>query len=322
MGLTVDMWGEILLFFHTFVAKFTQENMTLKKVPTSMLGKNKIFGTVLFTILFAILFLNLYIPFSDTAWFGLGNSETFINTVKFLIIAIFILIGSRTGMHYYSKHRPISYLLYGVWCAIEIAMICWLYTEISVRVNTGLDWSWFAIYKHALPYCAIALGSPYIMAIMYFMIMDAHQTIRLMSMENIVTDEVSKTGEKLKKITLCDNNGAIKMLVSFENLYYIQSDDNYIRVCYTDNQGELQRYMLRCSLKTIEENFKDTGLIRCSRQFIINASKISNIRKESGGYILELDNKAIPAISVTKNYADKVLAYFNNTISSSDADIE
>ena len=133
-----------------------------------------------------------------------------------------------------------------------------------------------------------------------------------MSMENIVTDEVSKPGEMSKKITLCDNNGAIKMLVSFENLYYIQSDDNYIRVCYTDNQGEMQRYMLRCSLKTIEENFKDTGLIRCSRQFIINATKISSIRKESGGYILELDNQAIQPIAVTKNYAEKVLRYFNS----------
>lgn len=277
-----------------------------------MLGKNKILGTVIFTILFAIIFLNLYIPFSDTAWFGLGGSDTFLNTVIFITVSILILVSSRIGMHYYSKRRPISYLLYGAWCVIEIALICWVYTETSTQVNTGLDWSRSAIYRHALPYCTIALGVPYAVAVMYFTILDKNKTIRLMSMENIVTDEVSKSGEMSKKITLCDNNGAIKMLVSFENLYYIQSDDNYIRVCYTDNQGEMQRYMLRCSLKTIEENFKDTGLIRCSRQFIINATKISSIRKESGGYILELDNQAIQPIAVTKNYAEKVLRYFNS----------
>lgn len=296
--------------------------MNFKKVPTSMLGKNKILGTVLFTILFAILFLNLYIPFSDTAWFGLGRSDTFLNTITFIIVSIVILAVSRVGMHYYSKYRPISYLLYGVWCIVEIGLICWLYTEISRHVNTGLDWSWLAIYKHALPYCAIALGVPYAAAVMYFMILDKDKTIRLMSMENIITDEVPKSGEQNRKITLCDNNGAIKLLVSFENLYYIQSDDNYIRVCYTDNQGVMQRYMLRCSLRTIEETFKDSGLIRCSRQFIINANKIANIRKESGGYMLELDNQAIQPIVVTKKYADKVLAYFNHSESLSETVLE
>lgn len=74
-----------------------------------------------------------------------------------------------------------------------------------------------------------------------------------------------------------------------------------------------QRYMLRCSPWTIEESFNDIGLIRCMRQFIVNASKVGNIRKESGGYILEINNQTIQPIAVTKNYADKVLAYFNMT---------
>lgn len=282
-------------------------------VPSSLLGKNHILGTVIFSILFAIIFLNLYIPFSDTAWFGLGGSDTFLNTITFIGVAIFTLIVSRVGMHLFSKKRSISYLLYGAWCAIEIALICWIYTEVSAEVNTASDRTGLEIYRHALPYCAIALGVPYIVAAMYFTIMDKNKIIRLMNYENIVTDEVYKPGAQQKKITLCDSNGTIRMLVSLENLYYIQSDDNYIRVCYTDSQGEMQRYMLRCSLKTIEESFKDNGLIRCSRQFIVNVSKIGNIRKESGGYILELSNQSIQPIAVTKKYADNVLAYFNGS---------
>lgn len=75
----------------------------------------------------------------------------------------------------------------------------------------------------------------------------------------------------------------------------------------------MQRYMSRCSLRTIEESFKDIGLILCSRQYIVNASKVGSIRKESGGYILELNDQTIPPITVTKNYSDKVLVYFNGS---------
>ena len=100
------------------------------------------------------------------------------------------------------------------------------------------------------------------------------------------------------------------MSVSLENLYYIQSDDNYIKVWYTDNQGELQRYLLRCRLKTVEESFKGSGLIRCNRQYIVNMSKVCNMRREGNTYILELNNQAIPPISVTKSYTSEVSKYF------------
>ena len=195
----------------------------------------------------------------------------------------------------------------------EIAAICWIYTLSSSAINLESSRTAAEIFWHALPYCAIALGVPYIIATMYFIIVDKNKIISLISCDNIVTDEVQKNGEQQKKITLCDNNGTIKMLASLENLYYIQSDDNYIKVCYTDSQGQMQRYMLRSSLRAIEENFKDIGLIRCSRQYIVNASNVGSIRKESGGYILELSNHNIQPVTVTKNYASKVLAYFNDS---------
>ena len=296
--------------------------MKLPKVPTALLGKSHILGTVTFTILFAIVFLNLYIPFSDTAWFGLGRSDTFWSTIIFIATAIAILIGNRVGMHLFNKRKPITYPVYVLWCIAEIVLICWIYTITTSVISTALSRTMTEIFWHALPYCGIALGIPYIFATMYFIILDKNNIIKLMSSDNIVTDEVPKNGEHHTKITLCDSNGTIKMLVSLENLYYIQSDDNYVRVCYTDSQGQMQRYMLRCSLKTIEESFKDIGLIRCSRQYIVNSAKVGNIRKESGGYILELSNESIQPIAVTKNYADKVLVYFNNSKNFSEAKVK
>jgi DNA-binding LytR/AlgR family response regulator len=144
---------------------------------------------------------------------------------------------------------------------------------------------------------------------MYFSINDKNKTIRLMSYENVVTDEAPLPENSLKKITLFDNSGSLKMSLNLDSLYYIESDDNYIKVWYTDSKGELKQYMLRCRLKTVEESFKGC-LVRCNRKYIVNIEKVKVLRKESDAYVLELDNEAIPTLPVTKTYTDIVLAHF------------
>ena len=100
----------------------------------------------------------------------------------------------------------------------------------------------------------------------------------------------------------------MKLSVSSANLYYVESDDNYIKVWYADNKGDLQTYMLRCRLKTVEESFAGSDLVRCHRKFIVNMQKVKVLQKIGGAYELILDNEAISPIPVTKTYIDKVLS--------------
>ena len=72
--------------------------MSKAKLPDYLLGKYQLTGTITFSVLFAIVFLNIYIPFSDTAWFRLGDSVMFLLTVAFVVAAIILLIGSRVVM--------------------------------------------------------------------------------------------------------------------------------------------------------------------------------------------------------------------------------
>ena len=93
----------------------------------------------------------------------------------------------------------------------------------------------------------------------------------------------------------------------------IAPPDYYIKVWYTDSKGELQQYILRCRLKTVEDSFKGSGLIRCNRKYIVNLNKVGTLRKETEGYILDLDNETIPPIPVTKTYTDAVLSHFTES---------
>ena len=280
-----------------------------RKLPQYLLGKYQLVGTVTFSVLFAVVFLNIYIPFSDTAWFGLGDSVTFLLTLIFMAVAILTLIVSRMLMYKSKNIFDLTFLTYSLWALAEIAVIAGIYTWITVDHITPFDRTWI-IFRRSFLYSLAALGIPYIISGMYFAIIDKNNTIRLMNYENVVTDEPQKPETSHKKITLFDNSGALKLSLNPSSLYYIESDDNYIKVWYTDSRGSLQKYMLRCRLKTVEDSFKDSGLVRCNRKYIVNLEKVSMLRKENDGYILDLCNEEIPPIPVTKTYLDSILGYF------------
>ncbi len=136
------------------------------------------------------------------------------------------------------------------------------------------------------------------------------KTVRLMNMGGVVSDTaVSSPDEKV--ITLTDNEGGMKLSVRLKNIYYIESDDNYIKVWYQDYTGSIKQYMLRCRLKTVEESFEGSDLVRCHRKYIINMAKVQVLHKEKDGYYADLGIDSIGDVPVSKTYEALVLGRFN-----------
>ena len=282
-----------------------------KQLPDYFRGKNQLIYTVTFAALFSIVFLLLSLPFSHNSWMALGNSRFFAFTVLFATGSLLLVALSKFVMYKTRNILRMTFLGYILWCIAEVVVICLAYSFITVRI-TGIGWEQFPeTLGNALLYGTISLIIPYILAGMYFAIQDKNQTIRLMNYGNVVLDE-NVLPSKLEKITLFDNSGDLKLCVSASNLFYIESDDNYIKVWYSDSKGDLKRYMLRCRLKTVEESFRGSSLVRCHRKYIVNMDKVKVLRKEKEGYELDLDNDTIPQIPITKTYEKNVLAYFNN----------
>lgn len=280
------------------------------RLPDYFRQKYQLIATVTFTAFFSLVFMLISIPFSHNVWFELGASEAFLFTAAFYVIGLFIIILSKRMM-YATRNIPMNYLTYVLWNIAEVFVICLLYTLFSIKGDSlGIihmdDNSPVDIFLNASVYCFVSLIIPDIIAGMYFAIIDKNNTIRLMNFSNVVSDEPVNTGKE-QKITLFDSSGVLKLALSLSNLYYIESDDNYIKVWYVDSKGVLQKYILRCRLKTVEESFKGSSLVRCHRKYIVNMDKVKVIRKEMNGYELDLDNDAIPPIAITKTYAGNVL---------------
>ena len=297
-----------------YICKIYKKEMAspTKQLPDYFRGKNQLINTVTFAALFSIVFLLLSLPFSHNSWMALGNSRFFVFTVLFATGSLLLVALSKAIMYHTRNRIRMTYIGYISWCLAEIVIICLAYSFITVSL-TNIGWDQFPrTLGNALLYGLISLAVPYIFGGMYYAIQDKNQTIRLMNYGNVVLDE-NVMPSKLEKITLFDNNGDLKLCVSASSLYYIESDDNYIIVWYTDAKGELKRYMLRCRLKTVEESFKGSSLVRCHRKYIVNMDKVKVLRKEKDGYELDLDNDAIAPIPVTKTYSENVLGHFNSS---------
>mgnify|MGYP003552725704 CR=1 FL=1 len=116
-----------------------------------------------------------------------------------------------------------------------------------------------------------------------------------------------------RMINLYDNNNTLRLTISLESLYYLESEDNYIKVHYKHND-KITSYMLRCRTSSVEKSLEGTTMVRCHRSYIVNISKIQFLSEEHRIHYVTLDDENIKHIPVSKTYYETLLEALNNTL--------
>lgn len=106
-----------------------------------------------------------------------------------------------------------------------------------------------------------------------------------------------------------DEKGELKLSVKPEKLYYLEAADNYVKIHYLGN-GKMEKLMIRNTLKNIEWRFRDKGLVRCHRSFIVNLNQVQVLRRHDGEVLLDFGEDKVPPIPVSKGYGEKMFAHF------------
>lgn len=287
------------------------------RVPEYLTGSHQLTSTVVFTALFSLVFILLISPYLRFVWFKLGfASPQALLTLVYMSFSVLVLAVSKMLMFAHCKNRFLTFAQYVLWCLGEAVVISLAYGVFTLKgMEAGIipfaSVSFEKLFLSAIGFCIISLGVPYLIAAFYFAVEDKNKTIKLMSFGAITTDEAPSL-TKDEKITLYDNYGSLKMVISLSNLFYIESDDNYIKVWYQDSEGTLKQYMLRCRLKTVEESFTGSDLVRCHRKYIVNFDKVEMISRTKDGYEIDLGLSNTDPIPVSKTYEENVLARFNS----------
>ena len=266
---------------------------------------------IIISTLFALVFLTAYVPFSETAWFQVGRSNYFFITVAFVGSGTIFLGLSRVFMNWLVRRiRHFAFWAYLLWLFLEIMIIAVCHTLISYFQIQATDHSFGYLYAKSVLITFIALGVPYTITVLGILLKDAQRRMTLTRSDLVASDD-EVMPEHTEIINLMDNNGTLKLSVKLDNLYYIKAEDNYINVFY-QRSGVIASYMLRCKMKTIEDNCAESSsLMRCHRSYIVNIKKVSVLHNEADGFVLDFEREGLESIPVSKTYSQKVLEAFN-----------
>ena len=110
-------------------------------------------------------------------------------------------------------------------------------------------------------------------------------------------------------INFYDEKDSLKLSVKKDFIYYIESADNYVYIYYKKN-GKITRFVLRNTLKHVEEMLQQYGFARCHRSYIINLQKVQMVKKEHDGFVVALDEEEIADIPISKTYTNDIVGIF------------
>lgn len=285
-------------------------------LPHYMNEKRNVVRLVLYTAAFALLFLNIYQPFNSGAWASSYSSGG--RYVYVLFSSLVILVGmsviaiSRVIMYYYNRRHEISLIVFAGVVMTEIALMALVYALFQVFVlednGSALAWERLpGVWGEDVKKTSLVLLLPYSILWLVFALQDKARTIEQMRSQE---GSPSMAWQANEMVSFYDEKGDLRLSVEKNSLYYIESADNYVKIHYL-NKGKMQHFMLRNSLKNIDELFGDRLLLRCHRSYMVNFDKVKVLRKADEGLCMDFDSDQVPNIPISKTYSARVLEKFS-----------
>ena len=274
-----------------------------KPIPPYLNEKQNIIRLILFTSLFALVFINAYSPFGADRWYNLTRFEFFTYSSLTILLGVLVVVISRILMYHVCKRHTINIWQYLLWIFAEIfsmALAYGLFEKLFLK-----DARMFTeLVKNSSRNTALVLLLPYSVLWLYFSWRDKKEQIERLA------DYPSSLENSRDMIPFYDDKGILRFSIKKENLLYLESAENYVNICYL-NKGKVSKYLLRDTLKKIEENFSGTEIVRCHRSYMVNFEKVKVIRKDKDGLKLEFDNPSVTDIPVSKTYVNTVMQTFS-----------
>ena len=306
--------------------------MQSREIPKYMISRRYISAIIAFIVAFSALFMEIYKPFSLAVWFSTNDTLHFSLTILFYVAAIVVLIASRSTMYALQDRYMMSINRYVLWLMGENIAISLLYTIITLSLFPEKGLSFATLGSRALFCVTMILAIPNAMIMFYaayrakceeveaseYQLQKLREECRRLELmtkhekerrEEAIT-QAAALDRSPRMINLYDNNNTLRLTISLDSLYYLESEDNYIKVHYKHND-KIATYMLRCRTKSVEEALRDTVMKRCHRSYIVNISKIRFIHDEHRLHFITLDDDSIRRLPLSKSYYESVLASLN-----------
>jgi DNA-binding LytR/AlgR family response regulator len=218
-------------------------------------------------------------------------------------------------MYLLSRKKAIRYGEYALWIIGEILSMAFVYTLIQRFFLHGQK-DFMVIMKNTVRITAFIILLPYVIYWLYLSFKEKYVQLEKISMGN--PEDMESLHDRKQQgtwsmIPFLDEKGILRFSVKREDLLYLEAADNYVLIHYLEGDKKM-KYMIRTTLKRIEQEFSAKNLVRCHRSFIINIDHVRTIRREKEGLIINFESPVNITVPISKTYLEVFIRKLSNTM--------
>ena len=279
-----------------------------RKVPKFMTEKLDIIRFFFIVLLGAVALIIAYRPQVVLRGLIVNSNQSIFYIISLIILGFITLITSRVLFYKTNKRKPLTFKNFCTWIILEIVSIILVLSVFAWSINEPNTRSFTTIIERTTISVFSVLFIPYLVSWLYFSLKEKEKELK-----EVLAESAEAQLEDVKGlVNFSDEKGVLRMSLRAEDLLYLKSADNYVYIYYLNNKKEIVNYLLRNTLKNIEENNSNTNLIRCHRFYMVNSRNVKLLRKAKDGLLLELDTESLCEIPVSKTYLPAVSEFFAN----------
>ena len=194
----------------------------------------------------------------------------------------------------YVLRRKITNTVYYAWCLLEM-VVSSLFAALYIWLMSRMEIAYFPAVAQSFAMISLTCIYPYTVIHIALLL---HYTKKKSESAVALQDD---------RIRFYDNRKNLKFAAMVSSVFYLSADENYVNIHYTDDNGKMRAFVLRSSMKSIEELCASHSLVRCHRSYIVNPEHVRILRKDSRGLLFaDLDTPEPVSVPVTKTYYDRL----------------
>ena len=242
--------------------------------------------------LFVLIFTIYYKPYGVYDFLHMEHASFAFNaTILFCIVLVSISI-TRGWLYLIGKYSEITKPLYLAWCLGEILVASLFISLYIVLMDKGTI-SFFELagssYITMLATCVYPYGFLWLGLELY-----------------AKNNEERETVDESSLIRFYDEYNKLRFVIAPTAIIFIKSEDNYVQIHYLD-KNRTKKFILRSSMRALEEDLGKHGLVRCHRSYFINPAFIRIVHKDTSGLIVaELNQDGYESIPISRKYQDVI----------------
>lgn len=240
--------------------------------------------------LFSFVFAILYKPFAIPTVLEMENASYTFNITILLCIVLGSMLITRGLLFLLRKKISFGNIFYVLWCLGEMVVAA-LFVSLYLTLMLGGEKSFFEVVGSTFGRLFGIAIYPY--ALLWF----GFELYAERNKEEVDPSSLIKFYDEYRKL---------RFVIAPESVVFIKSEENYVQIHYVEN-SKTKKFVLRSSMRALEEQINQYGLVRCHRSYYINPDHVKMVRKEPSGVVVALlKEDSYEPIPISRKYQEEI----------------